>query len=698
MKYDLFVSYSHRDQDAVRTVVRFLEMIGVRVWFDMHRGPFEGKLPPKLATAIENSQFFAFVESENTDSCSAYLELEAQHFRDARKEKSPLPFLLLRLSVGNLPPAVADLATPITDWFELGSGFLDGLAKLAKFFRPSDTGILKYFPMDKVVPPEFLDMLIDRGQREICLVGHSMAGVFGSGRAVNLVGPALDASTGSLKVLLLTPNLPRLQQLREAQMGLRRGTLLHEKILETLGAIKYLKAERDDVGVGARIQVRVTDRIMYSKLYFSDNLGIVTNYSSVGESGDNSPAFLVHETGEPGNLYSFGRSEFQRHWDASMHPEEAKRRLELNDATRILGHRDEVAAIQAWLAGKNASLPPPAMLIVYPTYHCSARHADAVEGPVCVDCIYGEKRSNQHMPVPVLEKIVQSAKDHGIVKVEFSGGGEPLQYDQLPRLIELVANAKNDADVAFGLLTNGLHLDTLVRSEAASAFEYVRVNYADGVLSDTVMHRAFLDGLRALLESVKDSPTPRIGLKFLVSRANATELVSRILKLRDTLGQHLFRRVDHIRVKALRSTRRRIEPRIEDCTAFKGLFYDHLFTFPEEWPEDVQIDLDIDDVPDDFRCQVNPLIAVVAPDGVVWPCCNYLNMHQEQQIGDLEHEGLMDFWGSERHRQIVLGIRPRRVCNARNGAACRFARYQEVLERSLPGDRPSIPWTSINYL
>lgn len=699
MRHKVFLSYCHQDEEDVAAIARFLVLIGVDVWFDQRQGPFQGELPPALCTAIDESEYFAFVESTHTNSPTAYLQLEARHFRDSRGSEDPLPFILIRLSRGTLPPAIAEFAPPIGDVFDLSDSFLDGLSKLACFFCRTESGILKYYSMDKLVPPYFLDMLIERARRTIRIMGHSMAALFGDRRDVSLVGPAVDGGAAELRILLLTPNLPKLQQLREAQLGMRPGTALRQKILDTLLSIRSLKADREDVGHSARIQVRVTDRIMYSKLYFADSLGVVTNYSSVSESGDNSPAYVVHSTGEPRDLHSLCESEFERCWQSARHPEEAKRHLESNDASRILAYREHASRINAWLDGKKERLPLPAMLILYPTYECSVVDSEGNPHAVCPNCIYKEKRGPRHMPFEVLTNALLEAAKAGIKRIEFSGGGEPLQYCDLPRLLESVQQLGRDRDgMIFGLLTNGLHLREASIDNLAPAFSYIRISYPDGLLADADLTRDFLSGFTSFLKSVRDSETPRIGVKFLVSHDNAASLVGKMLELREAVGEYLFRRIEHMRVKAMRSSRRVIEPNPEDLAIFKDSFFDHLYTYPRNWPDDVQVDLDLDDVPGDFHCRLSPLAAVVDPDGVVWPCCNYLNMRTHQQIGDLRNQNFGQFWGNERHREIVLGIDPRHVCNARNGASCRFAKYQMLLANSVAEDKPSITWTSVNFL
>ncbi|MBN1342958.1 MAG: TIR domain-containing protein [Phycisphaerae bacterium] len=697
--HKVFLSYSHDDCDDVGLIARFLKLIGVPVWFDETEGPFAGQLPQTLRAGIDRSEFFAFVQSENTARASAYLQLEAAHFRSSRSVPESASFILLKLSPGSLPPALAEYAIPITDAFDFSVSFLDGLSKLARFFRPSESGILKYFPRDRLIPGWLLDMLIEKTAREICLMGHSMAGVLADSRDKHLIGAALERGVPSARLLLLTPNLPRLQQLREAQMGLRQGTALHEKILQSLELVRNLKTEHQSIGQEGPLQVRVTSHIMYSKLYLCDSLAVVTGYSSIAESGDNSPAFLVHDIGDSESVYSFHQSEFDRCWNRAMHPEDASRSLELNDTSRILSHRDHVSHISRWLSVKEDKLWPPSMLIVYPTYQCSISDHQGNSRPLCRDCAYARKRGNHHLPFDLLERILGDAVREGVDRIEFSGGGEPLQYRYIEDLLGLVETLKKDRrDIIFGLLTNGFHLSDGKRAGVAQAFTYVRFSYADAILDDEDLESRFLDPFRSFLSLVQPSPTPRVGLKFLVRNGNAGRLVEKMLQLRKAIGQDLFMRIHHIRVKALRSDKPGKPPRASDCAAFKHDFYDHIFADRYRWPEDVQVDLDTDDLPEDFRCRLSPLAAVVDPHGAVWPCCNYLDMTTNERIGDWKSHSLREFWGTSEHRDILLRIRPRIACNARNGTSCRFARYQEVLENSLPSDGPSIPWSSSDYL
>jgi len=167
-----------------------------------------------------------------------------------------------------------------------------------------------------------------------------------------------------------------------------------------------------------------------------------------------------------------------------------------------------------------------------------------------------------------------------------------------------------------------------------------------------------------------------------LSRQNSEDLVSKLRHLQKRIGNH-FQRVDHIRVRAMRSLEGpEVEPSDYDSQVFRNAFYDYLFTYQEAWPKDVQVNLDLQYVDPNYKCRMSPLFAVVDPAGSLLACWNYLKDYQNLKIGDMYSEDFKDLWGSDRHREVVTSINPQAVCNAKNGCPCRFVRYQKILEKS----------------
>jgi len=56
MKHELFLSYSHHDREDVQAVTRFLETVGLRVWFDTRRGPSQQVATPMAKPSTRQSR------------------------------------------------------------------------------------------------------------------------------------------------------------------------------------------------------------------------------------------------------------------------------------------------------------------------------------------------------------------------------------------------------------------------------------------------------------------------------------------------------------------------------------------------------------------------------------------------------------------------------------------------------------------
>jgi len=685
-QHDVFVSYSNDDKELVRDIVDFLEHIGLKPWFDKDQIEY-GNIPSKIESAIKQSRFFMLCSSNRTGR-SQWLELEAKCFQETRGREQPQPLILLELSESVTLPLSLDVGARTKHSIRFEPSFIKGLIELVSIFRKNEGGILKYYDRRVDVGPKVWGMLYTRASEKINLLGQSMAGAFAGDRETKLILPAIRDRNIPIKVLLLTPNKPRLQQFVEVQAGLKSKTDLKEKIEGAICKIRGLKKILGDAGANSRLQVRISDRIIYSSIAIFDSLALVTNYSTREEIGNNSPTLLVCATkAQNGELFTFCEKEFQRYWKDGTHPEEDKRKTEFDASARILKHKEQIFQIQQWTKKKLYPLPPPTMLVIYPTYKCFWTDQKGNEHALCENCIYADELgSKQCLDFDVLCNILDQALAMGIENIEFSGGGEPLQYKYISDLLKHLQMIKEEKqNLKFGLLTNGLHLIDDIVPLVAGVFSYVRLSYAEGTQENEKVEGEFINGLKKLLSLERtDYGGVRIGLKLLLSHQNAKMLMGKLLALRQILGND-FARLNHIRVKAMRSLdRNKFEPTLGECLDFRNEFYDYLFS-QDDWPEDVQIDLDLHRVSDTFRCQLTPLCAVVDPTGSLLACWNYLRDYDRLKIGDLSIQTLKHIWGSERHREIINNIDPRNVCNADNGCPCRFVEYQSVLEKP---DRP----------
>jgi radical SAM protein with 4Fe4S-binding SPASM domain len=257
-------------------------------------------------------------------------------------------------------------------------------------------------------------------------------------------------------------------------------------------------------------------------------------------------------------------------------------------------------------------------------------------------------------------------------------------YEHMDELLDdILSRIQSEPDLEFGLLTNGLYLSDSIAEKAARAFSYVRLSYAEafGNPEGEELEDRFIGNLAGFLNGLRtQAARPNVGLKLLLSHQNADQLVAKLCDIRRRLEKKgCFGRLNHIRIKAMRSARNGVEPTEEDSLKFRNEFYEKIFD-PDGWPDDIQIDLDLRRVdPESFRCRLNPLIAVVDPNGYLMACCNYVEAYEQLKIGDLDVQRLKDVWGSEHHRDVTRSIDAETVCNSAEGAPCRMVEYCEIL-------------------
>jgi len=65
-KYDIFISYSRKDYDEVKTIVEEIETKGINVWFDLKSVESGDEFVNKIAAAIDSSRLVIFIYTNNS--------------------------------------------------------------------------------------------------------------------------------------------------------------------------------------------------------------------------------------------------------------------------------------------------------------------------------------------------------------------------------------------------------------------------------------------------------------------------------------------------------------------------------------------------------------------------------------------------------------------------------------------------------
>ena len=179
----------------------------------------------------------------------------------------------MKLSAGVLPPSIARYAPRITKYIDFEKSFIDGLVELAWILRDDslkdNTRVLKYYYSRSQIPSKVRDTFYARANRDIKLMGHSMFGAFQDSRDKNLISPALKNRKVKIKVLLLNPFDPKLDQMKEVQERLETGNDILKKIDYTIVKIRKLKQQSQGIGNKSKLQIRVTDRMGALRVSYS---------------------------------------------------------------------------------------------------------------------------------------------------------------------------------------------------------------------------------------------------------------------------------------------------------------------------------------------------------------------------------------------------------------------------------------------
>jgi hypothetical protein len=94
--YDVFVSYSSQDKDAVRDVAERLKNDGLKVWFDEWIIKPGDSIPAKIEDGLENSRILLLCMSEHAFG-SEWTQLESYTFRFRDQLNNERRFIPLRL-------------------------------------------------------------------------------------------------------------------------------------------------------------------------------------------------------------------------------------------------------------------------------------------------------------------------------------------------------------------------------------------------------------------------------------------------------------------------------------------------------------------------------------------------------------------------------------------------------------------------
>jgi len=315
----------------------------------------------------------------------------------------------------------------------------------------------------------------------------------------------------------------------------------------------------------------------------------------------------------------------------------------------------------------------------------------------CVDPSHGDHRLERRF----VSELLRELRSLGVAGIVYKGGGEPTLYDDFAEILE----ETRQLGFEVGVVTNGSRLLELGEPVVEHA-SYLRVSL-DGPThtSHRAIHQSddfgrIVDGVAGAVHLRKEQSRrhPIIGLSFAMDHSTI-ELVGDAVRLGDRLG------VDYVLLRPpfFEEVGRPSSMTIADkCTVLaafdreKRSYSGAMRVLVDYWVSDTEAGAipvgavsprrgqclreganGIEHVTG--RCLASPLLAVVAADKRVYPCCN-LRFLEDWSVGTLDYESGVTFerlWHGDKRKKIMERIHATeciRYCTHP------MSRYNEVIE------------------
>jgi MoaA/NifB/PqqE/SkfB family radical SAM enzyme len=291
----------------------------------------------------------------------------------------------------------------------------------------------------------------------------------------------------------------------------------------------------------------------------------------------------------------------------------------------------------------------------------------------CVD----PKHMNHSLERSFVSELLEELKDLGIEGIVFKGGGEGTLHPDYTEILE----ETRELGFEVGIVTNGSRLLELYGPITKNT-SYVRIS-VDGPTQEyhRRIHRSndfddIVTGARKMIDlrGQQGQRHPIVGLSFAMDYS-LIDLIGEAIKLGDDVGANyvLFR--PPFFEEAGRENTMTVEQKRELLVTFekgKKAYQGIMKVFIDYWISDSEAEYfasrgdsprrgkymqkganGIEHITG--RCLASPLLAVIAADRNVYPCCN-LRFVEEWSIGKLDYDGGVNFeglWRGAKRRGIM---------------------------------------------
>jgi len=309
----------------------------------------------------------------------------------------------------------------------------------------------------------------------------------------------------------------------------------------------------------------------------------------------------------------------------------------------------------------SGHIPPPRMVSFWPTTICNYN---------CSFCLYKHENREDHHVADTAStlRMIDDISRAGVKSLEFSGGGEPTLHPDF----EKIAEHAIDCGLKLGLFTNGTNLDMDILKD----FRYVRIGLdaADYQTYEDIKRprakNAFetvCDNIRRFVKTKNGFTRPRIGVKFLLNNLNHQD-TGDMLELGADLG------VGYVQFKAEHNGPNTMDKKqVQMCE--EQIVYER-----DMMMHDVDVFGSVLPRTENVKCFLSPTHTVIDPQGNCFVCC-FLRT-PEYIIGNVFDRNFADFWGKNRHKDIVSSLTAT-TCSAWD---CRWRRYNKIMEDVIVGD------------
>jgi MoaA/NifB/PqqE/SkfB family radical SAM enzyme len=349
-----------------------------------------------------------------------------------------------------------------------------------------------------------------------------------------------------------------------------------------------------------------------------------------------------------------------------------------------LCYHSQFKQIMDWMNGKTSYLPPPQECNLDAYAECNLR---------CQFCA-GQRYLRNHrqevgemrkLPTEYCLRLVDFLDKWGKVSICLSGGGEPSLHEGMP----LIINRAKDRGIESSFVTNMVKIsDELANSLMNCRWVAMSVDSADRETYKIVKGADKFDDVTYNIQRLcwlRDRTKSKVDLAFkmLVLEENYTTIF-KACKLAKELGVGTFhiRPCDYERDDIIGHKKQKFDMDLitEQFMQCHEIENDRFKVFTVIY----KFNSEFHNKQDFKRCLATPLLIPILTDGNAFLCVDK-KLQAKYKIGQAfpNPEEVLNWWGSDRHRELIKSVVPIRDCA---DSRCTFQTYHKIIENAVNVD------------